>query len=282
MIPGAHIYGRSFIIRQTKACVSKVFPFKAASQRQTNLLRWTFPKSSALQLSTMTSQHCWAVRRSSTAAASRQQPNKTAGLHDNETQTPNKTTGEAERGRDRNENKREEDENANCWAVMEVTKKLLCLASKSVTVVGLSSYRSVSVNAVSPFRHNRVCVCVCGCARVCVCVLSRDCDQCDTFFFLLSHLFSLSLILSLRSRSLPAIDVSIPPCALKRSQTACCRKQVSNEKGQITREWRSRGEEEWKRGEKIGTDNKGRREETPENNIMGIERRERERECQSS
>ena len=216
MIPGAHIYGRSFIIRQTKACVSKVFPFKAASQRQTNLLRWTFPKSSALQLSTMTSQHCWAVRRSSTAAASRQQPNKTAGLHDNETQTPNKTTGEAERGRDRNENKREEDENANCWAVMEVTKKLLCLASKSVTVVGLSSYRSVSVNAVSPFRHNRVRVCVCGCARVCVCACCQETVISVTLFFFFFLISFLSLLSCLYGLDLSPQSMSLFPRALWR------------------------------------------------------------------
>lgn len=49
-------------------------------------------------------------------------------------------------------------------------KKLPCLAFESITVVWLSSYRSLSVNAVSPTSYK----------KVCMCVLSRDCDQCDS------------------------------------------------------------------------------------------------------
>lgn len=49
-----------------------------------------------------------AERRCSTAAVSRHRPNKTAGPRENETQTPNKTTGRpSEGGRSKNKDERE-------------------------------------------------------------------------------------------------------------------------------------------------------------------------------
>lgn len=206
----------------------------------------------------------------STAAISRHRPNKTAGPRENETQTPNKTTGRQSEG-DRNENKRAgRRKNANCEAVMKVTKKLLYLAFESKTVVLLSSYHSLSVNAVSPISHK----------RVCTRVLSRDCDQCDSEsvrqFFSSLFLFSLSYLVSPVPIS-PCNRCLYSLCALKRSQTACRRKQVWNEKGQITREWWSWGEKEWK-GERLGQiTREGEREEMAENNIIGRERWQREK-----
>lgn len=80
-------------------------------------------------------------------------------------------------------------------------RKLLRLAFESVTVVWLSSYRPPSVNAVSAISHKKVSVCVC------VRTLSGDCDQSDSKsvrqFFSSPFSLSLSLILSVRSRSLP-------------------------------------------------------------------------------
>lgn len=105
------------------------------------------------------------------------------GHAENESQTPNKAAGRRERGRGgEGEQERGEERNANCEAVMEVTKKkkkkLWCLAFESITVVWLSSYHSPSVDAVSPISRKRVFMCTCVC--VCVC----DCDQCEVFFFL--------------------------------------------------------------------------------------------------
>lgn len=80
-------------------------------------------------------------------------------------------------------------------------RKLLRLAFESVTVVWLSSYRPPSVNAVSAISHKKVSVCVCVCARCQETVIRVTLSRCDSFSHLLS--LSLSLILSVRSRSLP-------------------------------------------------------------------------------
>lgn len=97
----------------------------------------------------------------------------------------------------------------------------------------------------------------------CVCVSSRDCDQCDSesvrqFF----HISFLSLCLSPLScvfgLDLSPQSMSLFPHVLWRDHsTACRRKQVWNEKGQITREWWNWGEKRVKR-RKTRTDNGGR------------------------
>lgn len=120
------------------------------------------------------------------------------------------------------------------------------------------------------------------CARAHVCVVKRLWSVwlwgSVTFFFspLISFL-SLSYLVS------PVSISSHNRClyslwALKRSQTACCRKQVWNEKGQITRGWWSWGGKEWKKRERLVQITKeGEREETAENNIIRRERWQGER-----
>lgn len=150
-------------------------------------------------------------------------------------------------------------------------KKLLCLAFESITVVWLSSYHSLSVNAVSPISHKRVCVCACVVKRLWSVWL-----WVSATVFLISPL-SLPLLSCLSGLDLSPRSMSLFPRALWRDhRRACRRKQVWNEKGQITREWRSWGGKEWK-GERLGQiTREGEREETAENNIIGWER-ERER-----
>lgn len=151
---------------------------------------------------------------------------------ENETQTLNKTTGKQSKGETGREQERGENKSADCEAVTKVTKKLLCLAFESIAVVWLSSYHSVSVNAVAVLSAIRECSCVC-CQ---VAVISVTQNQCNAVFFFSPRFYSLAL-------SYLVSPVLISPhnrCpyslgALKRSQTACCRKQVWNEKGQITR-----------------------------------------------
>lgn len=126
---------------------------------------------------------------------------------ENETQTLNKTTGKQSKGETGREQERGENKSADCEAVTKVTKKLLCLAFESIAVVWLSSYHSVSVNAVAVLSAIRECSCVC-CQ---VAVISVTQNQCNAVFFsLLVSILSLSLISSLRSWSPPAIDVPIP------------------------------------------------------------------------
>lgn len=166
----------------------------------------------------MTSQRCWAEQLHSSRQPSPSKQ-KQQGRAKMKPRHQTRTRGGRAEGRDGDENKREgRVRKANCGAVMNVTKKLLCLAFESITVVWLSSYRSLSVNAVSPISHKRACMCVC--------VISATLSQCDTFLSL-----SPSLILSVRSRSLPEIDVSIPLCALRRSQRGLLQKTSVKWKG---------------------------------------------------
>lgn len=218
------------------------------------------------KLSTMTSVCCGVEQLHSSRPSATKQNSRTARKWNPDTKREIRAV---EWGRDRDESKYKREQKCQLRSCHENDKKnLLCLAFESITAVWLSSYRSLSVNAVSPISLRRVCMCVC--------VLSGDCDQCDSesvlrFFFLISFLFLSYLVspvsISTRNRCLYSL------CTLKRSQTACCRKQVWNEKGQITRGWWSWGGKEWK-GERFGQITKeGEREETAENNII---RRKRE------
>lgn len=175
--------------------------------------------------------HCAAERSSSTAAVSDQTKQQGRAKMKPRHQIRQQGGREREGGEGMGMRAREEGrmKKSNCGAVMKVTKKLLCLAFESITVVWLSSYRSLSVNAVSPISHKRVCMCVCVCRQETVITVTLS--QCDSFSHLFSLPLSFSLILSVRSRSLPAIDVSIPPCALRRSQHSLLQKTSVKWKG---------------------------------------------------
>lgn len=167
---------------------------------------------------------------------------------ENETQTLNKTTGKQSKGETGREQERGENKSADCEAVTKVTKKLLCLAFESIAVVWLSSYHSVSVNAVAVLSAIRECSCVC-CQ---VAVISVTQNQCNAVFFFSPRFYSLALLSRLSGLDLPPQSMSLFPGCFEEITDSLLQKTSVKWKG--TDNKRSDGvkeRKEWK-GERLG------------------------------
>lgn len=186
-------------------------------------------------------QRTWVHYRARKLHRSCQCPIETAGRCENEIQTPNKTTG----GREGETETDLEQATKRKWENKMPIAELSRICQRKTIVPGiwvnncvwLSSYRSPSVNVVRPIRQNE-----------CLCVGDT---QWSVWLGVSTTVFS-SLLLPLISVCpvwMPQSMSLFPPELWKRSHG--CRKQVWNEKGQITREWRVEGtgewEKEWKR-----------------------------------
>lgn len=144
-----------------------------------------------------------------------------------------------------------------------MTKKPLCLAFESITVVWLSSYRSLSVNAVSPISHKKVCMCA-------VKRLWSVWFWVSATGFLISSLYFSSCLpgLDLSLQSMPLFPVCFEEITDRLLLKTSVKWKGTDNKKLIEKEWT---------GKRLGQiAGEGEREAMAENNIMRREMTEGE------